>query len=220
MNEIKTANGSIIPFIGMGTFPLQGRKMADTVKSAVKIGYRLIDTADDYRGEDGIGLAIDELIKEGFCKREDLFLQTKISANGAYHDEPLAGLFFNPRSRFMQRHSVEEIVREKVATSLMGMNTDYIDSLLIHLPYPGYIEEIWDVMIKLKNEGLVRHIGVSNFHKRHIDAIANSGVLPEFNQIYICPICTKQKQLEYYKAQGIQIMTYSLKISFEIPNSS
>jgi diketogulonate reductase-like aldo/keto reductase len=67
MNEIKTANGSIIPFIGMGTFPLQGRKMADTVKSAVKIGYRLIDTADDYRGEDGIGLAIDPSNKD-FCK--------------------------------------------------------------------------------------------------------------------------------------------------------
>ncbi len=209
MNKIHTASGTEVPFVGLGTFPLQGRDMADMIKAAYGVGFRLFDTADDYRGEPGIGLAIKELEQEGVCKREDLFLQTKISENAAHEDEPLAGFYFNKRSRFMQRHTVEELVREKVNKSLRDMNTEFIDSLLIHLPYPGYIEEIWAAMIKLKKEGKIRYIGVSNFHKRHIELISKIGEKPTFNEIYLSPIGTKQDQVDYNLRNGITIMTYS-----------
>lgn len=210
MNKILNAKGDPIPFIGLGTFPFQGREMADMIKAAVKIGYRLFDTADDYRGESGIGLAIKELSDTGVCTREDLFLQTKISENAAHEDEPLAGIYFNPRSKFMQRHTVDQIVREKVNDSLRKMNTDYIDSLLIHLPYPGYIDEIWDSMVSIQKEGKVRYIGVSNFHEQHIESIvAKTGVKPAFNEIYISPIGTKQDQVDYNNSNDITIMTYS-----------
>lgn len=208
MKNITTASGKNVPLVGLGTFPLQGREIADVVKTAVHIGYRLFDTADDYRGEPGIGLAVTELKNEGF-NREDLFLQTKISENASYNDEPLAGIYFNKRSRFMQRHSVEELVREKVDTSLRLMKTEYIDSLLIHLPYPGYIDEIWNAMIQIQKEGKIRYIGVSNFHKRHIESVSMNGIIPSFNEIYISPIGSKQEQIDYSIGKGIQLMTYS-----------
>lgn len=210
MNSLYNAKGEIIPSIGLGTFPFQGRTMADMVKEAFKIGYRLFDTADDYRGEPGIGIAVSELVAEGICEREDLFLQTKISANGSCANEPLTGVYFNPDSNFMKRHTVEEVVREKVSISLRDMNTTYLDSLLIHLPYPGYSVEIWRTMIDLKNEGVVKHIGVSNYHERHIDELlSKTGVCPEINEIYLSPIATKQTLVDYCKEKDIQIHAYS-----------
>ena len=210
MKQLRNKSGIIVPSIGLGTFPFQGRVMCDMVKSAVNAGYRLFDTSDDYRGESGIGMAIDELSHAQELKREDLFLQTKISDNNAYVDETLKGIFFNPNSKFMQRHSVEEIVREKVNTSLREIHTSYLDSLLIHYPFPGYIVDIWKVMIKLKEEGLVRYIGVSNFHERHIDElIAATGVCPDMNELYISPIGIKQSLVDYCNNHDCLLMTYS-----------
>lgn len=210
MIELKNKAGDVVPSIGLGTFPFQGRVMVDMVKSAVEAGYRIFDTADDYRGESGIGDAIHELEKEGIAKREDLFIQTKISDNNAWGDEPLRGVYFNPESKVMKRHSCEEIVREKVATSLRELQTDYIDSLLIHYPFPGYTVEVWKAMIELKKEGLVRYIGVSNFHERHLDVIINAtGVTPEINECYASPVGTKQSLVEYCNAHGILFETYS-----------
>lgn len=206
MKELKTKSGKLIAPVGLGTFPLQGEAIAKTVGEAIKLGYIVIDTADDYRGETGIGLAIEKSV----FIREDIFLQTKISNDTAYADEPLAGKFFNHYSPVMRRHSVEEIVREKVNVSLREMKTDYLDSLLIHYPYPDYYIEIWQTMIELQKEGLVRYIGCSNFHIRHIEKLAQStGVIPSINEIYISPIGTKEEDVKYAEENGIQLMTYS-----------
>lgn len=210
MTSIYTKDGSIIPFIGLGTYPFQGQVMVDMVKEAVRIGYRLFDTSDDYRGETGIGQAVQELIAQGVVKRESLFLQTKISDNNAYDDEPLKGVYFNPNSQFMKRHSVEELVREKVSTSLLELQTDYLDSLLIHYPFPDYFVEVWKVMIALKEEGIVRNIGVSNFHERHIEELVKqTGVAPEINEVYVSPIGTKQNLIDYCLHHECRVMTYS-----------
>jgi diketogulonate reductase-like aldo/keto reductase len=210
MKKLTTKNGKSIPPIGLGTFPFEGRVMANVVKSAVELGYRLIDTADDYRGESGIGLAIKEMQAEGDYKRGDLFIQTKISDNNAHVDEPLSGVFFNPKSKFMQRHTVEEIVREKVETSLSELGTNYLDSLLIHYPFPEYFVDIWKVMIELKKEGLVRYIGVSNFHERHIEMlIKETKEAPEINECYASPIGIKKRLIEYCDSCNCLFMTYS-----------
>lgn len=210
MIQLLNTKGESIPAIGLGTFPFEGRVMADMVINAAKVGYRLFDTADDYWGESGIGMAVQELIEKTGLDREDLFLQTKISDNNAHENEPLKGIFFNPNSRFMKRHTIDEIVREKVQTSLREMNTTYIDSLLIHYPFPGYIVDIWKTMIALKKEGVVRYIGVSNFHERHIEElIYATGVCPEINECYTSPIGTKQSLVDYCKKHNILFMTYS-----------
>lgn len=205
MIELKTLNGRTVPPIGLGTFPFQGQHMADIIKMAAEIGYCLIDTADDYRGETGIGIAI----SQGLVNRHDLFLQTKISNDTAFDDEPLAGKYFNRYSPVMHHHSVEEIVREKVSISLREMHTNYIDSLLIHYPYPNFYEQIWETMIALQKEGIVRHIGVSNFHKKHCERLKEVGKLPEINEVYISPIGTKENLISYSKANGIQVLSYS-----------
>ena len=210
MKVLTTKNGTIVPPIGLGTFPFEGREMADIVKNSMAIGYRLFDTADDYRGESGIGMAIKELNDEGKFERSDFFIQTKISDNNAHSDEPLMGVYFNPNSKFMQRHSVAEIVREKVSTSLRELGTDYIDSLLIHYPFPDYMVEIWRVMIELKSEGVIRYIGVSNFHERHIKLlIKETGVAPELNECYVSPIGIKQSLVEYCNSIDCLFVTYS-----------
>lgn len=210
MKEIRTANGSVVPFIGLGTYPFQGREMAEVVKYAYQVGYRLFDTADDYRGEPGIGMAIKELESEGICKREDIFLQTKISDNNAHPDEPLVGIYFNTNHPFMKRHSVKEIVHEKVHTSLRSMQTSYLDSLLIHYPYPDFYIDIWKEMIQLKNEGKVRYIGVSNFHVRHLEKLQKeTGVFPDINEIYISPLNIKENTVSYCHKYGCIPMTYS-----------
>lgn len=210
MNTLTTANGKQIPMIGLGTFPFEGEEMANMVKCAMQVGYRLFDTADDYRGEAGIGQAIKEIYEKGIFERKDMFIQTKISDNNAHLDEPLSGVYFNPNSKFMKRHSVEEIVREKVSSSLSELGTDYLDSLLIHYPFPDYMVEIWRVMISLKKEGIVRYIGVSNFHERHIDTLINeTGVTPEINECYVSPIGIKQSLVDYCNHHNCLFVTYS-----------
>lgn len=209
MKQLVNKKGETIPHIGLGTYPFEGRVMADMVKTAVHVGYRLFDTADDYRGEPGIGMAVRELENDG-VKREELFLQTKISDNNAHEDEPLKGIYFNPTSEFMHRHTAAELVREKVATSLRDMNTDYIDSLLIHYPFPNYIVDIWKTMIEMKEEGIVRYIGVSNFHERHIEQlISSTGVTPDINEVYVSPIGIKKDLVDYCDSHDILVMPYS-----------
>ena len=209
MTELKTVSGKVIPQIGLGTYPLQGKVISNVVKTAISIGYRLIDTADDYRNEDGIGNGITEAISSGLISREDIFLQTKISNNCAYNDEPLAGVFFNENSSFMKRHTVKEIVEEKVETSLRNLKTNYLDAVLVHYPFPGFYEEIWDALIELKSKGKIRYIGVSNFYTRHLNVLKETKEPAQINQIYISPIGTKTEDVDYCNREGIQLMTYS-----------
>lgn len=206
MEKLVTASGNPLSFVGLGTYPLQGEAIAANVERAVMLGYNVIDTADDYRGETGIGMAV----AKGAFKREDVFLQTKISNDTAYADEPLAGRFFNQYTPVMKRHSVDEIVREKMHISLREMKTDYLDSVLIHYPYPDFYIEIWETLIALQKEGLIRYIGCSNFHIRHIESlIKETGVAPAINEIYISPVGTKDEDIDYSSKKNIQLMTYS-----------
>lgn len=205
MSKIKTRNGNDLSLVGLGTFPFQGEEMASMIKKAYSNGYNLIDTADDYRGESGIGLAI----TRGWVERENIFIQTKISNDTAYADEPLAGVYFNPLSNFMTRHTVKEIVKEKVTTSLRKMNTDYLDSVLIHYPYPGYYEEIWNCLRELRDAGVIRYIGVSNCAVRHLECLNKQGEMPAINEVYISPLGIKKDLLDYSKANDILVMTYS-----------
>ena len=209
MELITTASGKVINPIGLGTFPLQGEEVAEIVSNAFKTGFRLIDTADDYWGEPGIGMTISNLDTLGLS-REDVFLQSKISDNNAYANEPQRGKYFNMQHSVMHRHTIEEIVNAKVSQSLYSLKTSYLDSLLIHFPYSECYVDIWKAMIKLRDQGIVRYIGVSNFHQKHIEKLMElTGVAPSFNQIYISPISTKEHDIEYCKKIGCIPMTYS-----------
>lgn len=210
MIQLYTKNGKEVPPVGLGTFPMQGVELANVTKECIKAGYCLIDTSDDYEGEVGIGLGCHVLVKEGFCSREDIFIQTKISNHDSFEDEPLRAVYFTEHSPFMKRHSIEDVVREKVETSLHDLQTDYLDSLLLHFPYEPFYVEAWKVLIKLRDEGIVRYIGVSNFHPRHIEKLIDAtGVKPTMNEIYLSPIGAKEEQVQYAVSKDILLMTYS-----------
>ena len=210
MIQLYTKSGKNVPPVGLGTFPMQGEELANVTIECVKSGYRLIDTSDDYEGEIGIGLGCQTLVKEGFCSREDIFIQTKVSNNDSYNDEPLRAIYFTENSPFMKRHSIEDVIREKVETSLRELQTDYLDSLLLHFPYEPFYIDAWKVLIRLKEEGVARYIGVSNFHPRHIERLLEeTGVIPTMNEIYLSPIGTKDEQVQYAVSKDILLMTYS-----------
>ena len=205
MIQLKTKNGSLVPEVGLGTFGMT----AGAVSEAVKIGYKLIDTSDDYRNESMIGQQLELLYEEGVIEREDLFIQTKVSDDASFRDDPLNGVYFWKNSPFMQRHTVEEVMREKIQTSKRRLKTDYLDSVLLHFPYPDYYVEMWDVLCKIKDDENIRYIGVSNFSERHFKTLSPSSDCPSINQTYFSPIGSRQEVCDYCNENGIQLMTYS-----------
>lgn len=204
-----TNNGKTIGPSGLGTFPLKGHSMKETMLTAIKVGYRLFDSSDDYQNEDGIGDGLVQGIKDGIANRDDLFLQTKVSDCDSYLTDYRQNAYFTRYSSLMKRYSVLDIVRSKVHNSLKEMHTDYLDSVLLHFPYPGFYEEMWDALIEVKKEGLVRYIGVSNFSVRELEPLMKTAQKPQINEIYISPFGTKKDIVDFCNNNEIQLMTYS-----------
>ncbi len=134
----KEIKGTQVPSIGFGTWRLSGGDCADAVESALSLGYRHIDTAQMYGNEEGVGRGI----KGSGVDREEFFLVTKLST----------GNFTREKALRSGRESVEKL------------GADYVDLLLMHWPNPSVpLEETLGAMVELQEEGIVRHIGVSNF---------------------------------------------------------
>mgnify|MGYP002624776199 CR=1 FL=1 len=205
MVKLVPVKGEKVPEIGLGTYLIT----PDAFSEAIKIGYRIIDTSDDYDNETMIGDQLTKLYNENIVSREDLFIQTKISDNQSSWANPLCGVYFWNNSPFMQRHAVEEVMKEKIHNSKKRLRTDYLDSVLLHFPYPDYFIEMWDVLCKIKNEENIRYIGVSNFSERHISSLSKNSSKPQINQTYFSPIGNRQSLCDYCNNEDIKLMTYS-----------
>ena len=183
---ITLANGVQMPAIGLGTSPMGNEETQTTVAAAIAAGYRLIDTAENYRNEEGVGRGI----RDSGIDRSELFITTK----------------FNK-----EWHSVEG-AQQAFANSAERLGLDYIDLLLIHWPNPGldrYVEA-WKGLIKLLEDGKVRSIGVSNFKTAHIDRlIAETGVAPHVDQIQYNPYIVREADRAYHAEKGIVTETWS-----------
>lgn len=155
---MKLYNGVDIPAVGFGVFKCKdGEEAVNSVKWALEAGYGHIDTACIYKNEASVGQAI----KESSVAREDIFLTTKL---------------WNEDIR--QRRT-----REAFEESLEKLEVDYVDLYLIHWPVDGF-QEAWKVMEELYQEGKVKAIGVSNFHKHHLDELNKVATIkPMVNQI-------------------------------------
>ena len=184
MKTFKLKDGNEIPFIGFGTWRLNGDECIKAVKYAIEAGYRHIDTAELYGNHKEVGLAI----KSSGVKREDLFITTKIPP----HD-----LSYNS-------------VIESCYRYLKELEIEYIDLLLIHWPNKKYpIGETLSGMQKLKSDGKIRSIGVSNFTIHHLEDTKETIVEVVNNQVEM-HIEFNQKELrEYCKNKGIIITAYS-----------
>jgi 2,5-diketo-D-gluconate reductase A len=150
------------------------------VMHALDAGYRLIDTSEQYGNEVPVGQAV----RESPIAREDIFITTKLNAQ--WHGFELAQQAF--------RNSAERL------------GVDYIDLFLIHWPNPWenrYVDA-WRGLLKLREDGLVRAIGVSNFTPAHLDRLlAETGAAPEVNQIELDPTLPQAERRAYHEAHGI-----------------
>jgi diketogulonate reductase-like aldo/keto reductase len=179
-------DGTTIPALGLGTWPLDDDGAERAVLSALETGYRLVDTATNYRNETGVGRAV----ARGGVPREEIVVTTKLPGRHHGYEETLA--------------SFEESRRR--------LGLEYVDLYLIHWPLPRrdkYVDS-WRAMIKLREDGLVRSIGVSNFTPGHIDRLEKeTGVLPSVNQIELHPLFPQDELRAFHTAKGIVTESWS-----------
>ena len=169
MQNIRLYNGVEMPVLGYGVFQVPPQEAERCVSDALSVGYRLIDTAQAYFNEEGVG----EAVAKSDIKREDLFLVTKvwISNNG------------------------EEKAARSIDESLRKLKTDYIDLLLIHQAY-GDVFGTWRAMEDAYRDGKVRAIGVSNFQQaRFFDFAHYVDMKPMVNQLQ-CNAMIQQREIE------------------------
>lgn len=214
-NILKLSNGVDIPSLGLGTYPMTGKVLTNAIVSAYKVGYRLIDTADNYYNEKDLGESLSELYHHTGAVREEMFLVSKVS-DELYHPDSIGGglnkgLYFWKNSPIMQRsNAVHDIVNKKIEDTLRFLHTEYLDLYLMHWPYPDFFAEIWYEMEQLYKTGKVRAIGVCNCRERHLIKLSKScEILPMVNQIETSPLNTKCDIVEYCNKNNIRIMVYS-----------
>ncbi|KIY20863.1 MULTISPECIES: aldo/keto reductase [Mesobacillus] len=178
-------NGVKMPWFGLGVFKVkEGSEVVDSVKAALKHGYKSIDTAAVYKNEEGVGQAL----KEAGVAREELFITTKVWNSDQGYESTL----------------------QAFETSMGKLGLDYLDLYLIHWPVAGKYKETWKALEKLYKDGRVRAIGVSNFHIHHLkDLMADAEIKPMVNQVEYHPHLAQTELLEFCKAEGIQMEAWS-----------
>lgn len=182
METIKLSNGIEMPKLGYGVFLVPPQECERCVSDALAVGYRLIDTAQAYANEEGVGAA---MLKSGI-KRKDIFLVTKVWISNAG----------------------EEKAAKSIDESLRKLQTDYIDLLLIHQAY-GDVFGSWRAMEKAYRDGKVRAIGVSNFQEaRFFDFAHYVDIKPMINQLQ-CNALIQQRGIEPLLADyGTRMMAW------------
>jgi methylglyoxal/glyoxal reductase len=183
--NIKLSNGVLMPTFGLGTFLVEaGDKTYETVKHALHVGYRHIDTAQMYRNEHSVG----DAIIDSKIPRQDIFITTK-----------------------QRGHTSVEKMRAQFEESLSKLKTDYVDLYLIH--WPNHDKKVnqatWAFFETLYEEGKVRAIGVSNFQKHHIlDLYETAKIKPMVNQVELHPGLSQVPLQTFLKSEGIAIESY------------
>ena len=184
--SIALNDGTSIPQLGLGTWPLDDAEVSDVIQTAAGLGYRHIDTAAKYGNERGVGAGI----AATGIPREELFVTTKLDGQFQGDDRAIAGL----------------------EGSLERLGLDHVDLLLIHWPLPkrGEFVSTWRTFIELRDRGLTRSIGVSNFLPNHLSTlIAETGVVPAVNQIQLNPFVIRTEERAANAANGIVTESWS-----------
>jgi len=183
--NIKLSNGVLMPKFGLGTFLVEaGDKTYETVKHALHVGYRHIDTAQMYRNEHSVG----DAIIDSKIPRQDIFITTK-----------------------QRGHTSVEKMRAQFEESLSKLKTDYVDLYLIHWPNHDkkVNQDTWAFFETLYEEGKVCAIGVSNFQKHHIlDLYETAKIKPMVNQVELHPGLSQVPLQAFLKSEGIAIESY------------
>lgn len=181
----KNIQGIDVPEIGLGTFKLIGKECEQTVKLALNIGYRHIDTAQMYKNEREVGLGI----KHAHVPREELFITTKLLNTNMEPDD----------------------VIKSVEQSLQDLDIPYLDLLLIHWPNPDVeIEQTIEAMLSIRDQGKALNIGVSNFPMKHLKEVNEELAAPIFcNQVEYHPLLGQFDLLDYAAENDLMVTAYS-----------
>lgn len=181
MDFIKLSNDVEMPVIGYGTFQTSNEECEKSVLTAIRAGYRLIDTAQAYKNEEAVGSAITKCD----IAREELFITTKVN--------------------FKSYENTRAIVEE----SLQKLQTDYLDMVLLHWPF-GDVYSAWRELEKLYADGKIRAIGVSNFEPdRMIDLISFNTMMPVVNQIETHLYCQRHEEHKWEDKYGVAHQAYA-----------
>ncbi|WP_413332252.1 aldo/keto reductase [Brevibacterium sp. GP-SGM9] len=179
-------DGRPIPQLGLGIYAMKGQEGVDAIVGAIDSGYRLLDTAVNYENEREVG----EAVANSPVERSELFVTSKIPGRHHGFDEAIA--------------STEE--------SLARLGLDYLDLHLIHWPNPsvGKYIDTWRGLIELRERGLVKSIGVSNFTEAMLaELIEVTGVTPAVNQVELHPYFPQEKLIEFHRSVGVQTEAWS-----------
>ncbi|KQL33170.1 glyoxal reductase [Bacillus sp. FJAT-25509] len=190
MNKlVKLNNGLEMPVIGLGVFQVEdGQVVIDSVKAAIRNGYRSIDTAAIYQNEEGVGQGIREALEENGLKREDLFITSKV---------------WNADLGYQSTIDAFEL-------SLKKLGLDYLDLYLIHWPVEGKYVESWKALETLYKDGKVKAIGMSNFQIHHLkEVMANAEIMPMINQVELHPMLSQVELREFLKENSIQVEAWA-----------
>ncbi|PUU92513.1 aldo/keto reductase [Halanaerobium sp.] len=185
MKYVKLNSGDQMPLLGLGTWQLRGQECTASVKEAIDIGYNHIDTADGYDNHQTVAKGI----KESGVNREDLFITSKIKPENLHYEDIKADA-----QRFLDELGIE-----------------YLDLILIHWPNKDIpLKESLKALKEVKDEGLARNIGVSNFTINHLkDAMEIEPDLVAVNQVEFHPTLYQKELLDFCQENGIVLTAYS-----------
>lgn len=179
-------DGRTMPQLGTGIWQIEDAKTPEVVSEALRVGYRLVDGAAAYKNEAGMGRGI----RDSDVARDQIFVTSKLWNDAQGHDAALRAF-----DATMERSGL-----------------DYLDLYLIHWPLPAmdaYVDS-WKALIRLRDEGRVRSIGVANFHEPHLRRLIDeTGVAPALNQIELHPSLTQERMRAVNKQLGIVTQSWT-----------
>jgi diketogulonate reductase-like aldo/keto reductase len=177
-------NGIEMPLLGLGVYDMYGDEAVNAVKTAIDIGYRMIDTAEMYSNEQQIGKAI----KESDIARADLFVTTKVNNTSQGYENTLRAF----------------------DKSLELLDLEYVDLYLIHWPIKGKRKETWKAIEKIYASGRAKSIGTGNYLLPFLKELEEyAEVVPAVNQIEFSPYLTMKDELGYCQLKDIQLQAYT-----------
>lgn len=182
---VKLNNGIVMPMLGLGVYLARpGKETYHAVRTALDIGYRLVDTAAFYRNEEDVGRAV----RDSKIRREKVFITTKL-----WNDD----------------HGYDLAMRAFDA-SLKRLDLGYIDLYLIHFPVTNLREDSWRALEKIVESGRARAIGVSNYTIRHLkELLGQASIVPAVNQVEFSPFLYQRDLLEFCRKNRIQLEAYA-----------